>query len=117
MDPSDPLSKLRDSLARQQEILARQEARQQELRAAQEALPPPLPLDPAQWTTTVAEARQMAAQDVHRSWVQAAYADVAQRLAKMDERLDQLEATLSLLHAKMETLIMRLAIDEENPDA
>jgi hypothetical protein len=117
MDPSDPLTQLRDSLARQQELLARQVAHQQELLARQVALPPPPPLDPAQWTTTVAEARQIAEQDVHRSWVQAAYADVAQRLAKMDERLDALEATLSLLHAKMETLIMRLAIDEEDPEA
>jgi hypothetical protein len=106
MDLNDPLTKISDGFARQQELLARQVA-----------LPPPPPLDLAQWTTMVAEARQMAEKDVHRSWIHAAYADVAQRLAKMDERLDQLEATLSLLHAKMETLIMRLAVDEESPDA
>ena len=106
MDPSDPLSQTSDSLARQQELLARQQA-----------LPPPPPLDPAQWRTTVAEARQMAVQDVHRTWFHAAYADVAQRLTKVDERLDELEAAMSLLHGKLETLIMRLAIDEENPEA
>jgi hypothetical protein len=35
----------------------------------------------------------------------------------MDERLDELEATLSLLHAKLEMLLVRLAMDEEHPDA
>src|SRR5262245_46697291 len=104
MAPRDPCDESNDRSARQEERLA-----------AQTAQPVTPPVDPRAWITTVAEARQMAEQDVHRSWVHAAYADVARRLTKMDERLDDLEATLSLLHAKMETLIMRLAMDEEDP--
>src|SRR5262245_44037483 len=78
---------------------ARLEAQRQEERlAAQTAQPVSPPVDPRVWITTVAEARQMVEQDLHRSWFHAAYADVAQRLTKMDERLDDLEATLSLLH-------------------
>jgi hypothetical protein len=92
-------------------------ARQEERLAAQAARPVPPPVDPRAWMTTVAEVQRWANGATHPSWIHAAYADLRQSLTKMDVRLDEMEATLSLLHAKMETLIMRLEVDEEDPEA
>src|SRR5262245_19465380 len=93
-------------LEAQRQELAEMNARQEERLAAQAARPVPPPLDPAQWTTTVAEVQRWANGATYPSWIHAAYADLVQRLTKMDERLDDLEATMSLLHGKLEMLIM-----------
>ena len=100
------------SLEAQRQELAEMNARQEERLAAQAARPT-APVDPRAWMTTVAEVQRWANGATHPSWIHAAYADLRQHLTKMDARLDEMEASLSLLHAKMETLIMRLAMDEE----
>jgi hypothetical protein len=71
-----------------------------------------LPLDPQHYETTIARVRRMTEREKHPTWFQAAYADLAQRLVRVDERLDALEASMSLLHAKMEMLIMQRAIED-----
>ena len=54
----------------------------------------------------------MAERETHPTWFQAAYADLAGRLACVEDRLEHLEDSLSLLHSKMETIIGQLAAAE-----
>jgi len=82
----------------------------EEPRGDNSALPPPL--DPEQYKTTIAQARRMAERETHPTWFQAAYADLAQRLARVEDRLEHLEDSLSLLHSKMEMIIGQLAAAE-----
>src|SRR5574341_1507845 len=68
--------------------------------------------DPDAYTTTIAQARRMAERETHPSWFQAAYADLAQRMARLDTRVEELEASMSLRHTKMEMIIAHLVADE-----
>jgi hypothetical protein len=79
--------------------------------------PPPRPLDPKDFDTTIAQVRRMAQKDVHPTWMHAAYADLAQRLARVEDLLEVLDASMSLLHTKMETLIGQLAVSERQDRA
>jgi hypothetical protein len=75
------------------------------------------PLDPKDFDTTITQVRRMAQKDVHPTWMHAAYADLAQRLARVEDLLEDLGASMSLLHTKMETIIGQLAIDERQDRA
>jgi hypothetical protein len=83
-----------------------------QLQAQQAERPAPPPLDPAHYETTIAQVRRMAERETHPSWFQAAYADLAGRLARVEDHLQELEASMSLLHTKMETIIGQLAASE-----
>src|SRR6266508_66474 len=72
------------------------------------------PLDPKDFDTTIAQVRRMAQQDVHPTWMHAAYADLAGRLARVEDRLEHLEDSLSLFHSKMEMIIGQLAAAERS---
>jgi hypothetical protein len=76
-----------------------------------------LAADPSPLDTTVTRVRRMAERQTHPTWMHAAYADLAQRIARVDERLDELEASMSLLHTKMEMLIGQLAAQESQSRA
>jgi len=71
-----------------------------------------LALDPAKIETSIAQVRRMAERETHPTWFQAAYADLAGRLARVEDRLEHLEDSLSLLHSKMEMIIGQLAAAE-----
>jgi uncharacterized coiled-coil protein SlyX len=72
---------------------------------------PPL-LDPAHYETTIAQARRMTERETHPSWFHAAYADLAGRLARVEDLLEELGASMSLLHTKMETMSGQLVAAE-----
>ena len=74
--------------------------------------PPPRTLDPKDFDTTIAQVRRMAEKDLHPTWMHAAYADLAGRMARLETMLQELEASMSLLHAKMEMLIMQRAMED-----
>jgi hypothetical protein len=108
MDPQSHAEHL-DDLKR---MIADQRAlhdRLDQIQAQQAERPAPPPLDPKDFDTIIVQVRRLAQKDVHPTWMHAAYTDLAQRLARVDERLEDLEASLSLLHTKMETIIGQLA--------
>ena len=74
-------------------------------------------LDPAHYETTIAQARRMTERETHPSWFHAAYADLASRLARVEDLLEELGASMSLLHTKMETIIGQLAAAERQDHA
>ncbi len=61
---------------------------------------------------TPADLERWIGRDSYPTWFHAAYADLAQRLTRVDERLDDLETSMSLLHTKMEMIIGQLAAVE-----
>jgi hypothetical protein len=75
-----------------------------------------LALDPAKMETSLAQVRRMAQKDVHPTWMHAAYADLTQRLARVEALLEDLGDSMSLLHTKMETIIGQLAASERQQD-
>jgi hypothetical protein len=89
--------------------LDRINARLDQIQARQEAR---LPLDPQHYETTIAQVRRMVERERHPTWIQAAYADLAGRLARVEDLLEELGASMSLLHSKMETIIGQLAVYE-----
>jgi uncharacterized protein YecE (DUF72 family) len=70
----------------------------------------------AESETTPAQLHQMLGRDSYPTWVHAAYADLAGRMARVEALLQELEASISLLHAKMETLIVQQALGERRDD-
>ena len=74
-------------------------------------------LDPEKLKTTVAQVRRWAQLETHPHWLWAAYADLAQRLTRVETFLEELEASMSLLHTKMETMIGQLAASERQDRA
>jgi hypothetical protein len=64
------------------------------------------------WETTPADLQQMLGRERYPSWFHAAYADLAGRMIRLDEIMIELQDSMSLLHAKMEMLIMQRAIEE-----
>lgn len=91
-----------EAMARNRDTLARLEA----LNAPQRTL------EPLALETTVAQAQRMTERQTHPTWMHAAYADLAQRLARVEGRLEELGDSMSLLHTKMEMIIGQLAIHE-----
>jgi hypothetical protein len=71
----------------------------------------------ANMDTTIAQVRRMAAKDVHPTWMHAAYADLAGRLARVEALNEELGASMSLLHSKMEMIIGQLAAYERQDRA
>jgi hypothetical protein len=104
----------RDMHASLEATLARLEERNRQWQAPEASPPqtPPRPWDPKDFDTTIAQVRRMAQKDVHPTWMHAAYADLAGRLARVEALLEALEASMSLLHTKMETIIGQLAASE-----
>jgi hypothetical protein len=81
MDPqshAEQMAHLDRIIAHQREVGERLD----QLQAQQAARPAPPPLDPKDFDTTMAQVRRMAQKDVHPTWMHAAYADLAQRLAR-----------------------------------
>jgi hypothetical protein len=66
----------------------------------------------AETQTTPADLQHMLGRDRYPTWVHAAYADLAGRMARLEAMLQELEASMSLLHAKMEMLIMQRAMED-----
>jgi hypothetical protein len=97
--------------ARHQEQMAELDRIKASLQQTQAAL------DPEKLNTTMAQVRRMAEKDLHPTWMHAAYADLAQRLARVEETLEELGASMSLLHTKMETIIGQLAAYEHQDRA
>lgn len=124
MDPHShdaQMANLDRIIAHQREVQTSLEQLQTRLEAppsptvAQE--PPPRPLDPKDFDTTIAQVRRMAQKDVHPTWMHAAYADLAGRLARVETLLEDLGDSMSLLHSKMEMLIMQRAMEDREDSA
>ena len=113
-DHDQIMAQQRDVRASLEATLARLEERNRQWQAPEASPPqtPPRPWDPKDFDRTIAQVRRMAQKDVHPTWFQAAYADLAGRLAQVEDRLEHLEDSLSLLHSKMEMIIGQLAAAE-----
>src|SRR5215831_655008 len=61
-------------------------------------------LDPAQLKTTVAQVRRWAEEETHPNWFWAAYADLAQRLTRVEERLDEMADSLRMILGQLAAL-------------
>ena len=61
--------------------------------------------------SSLAQVRRWAEEETHPNWFWAAYADLAQRLTRVETFLEEIEVSMSLLHTKMEMLIMQRAIE------
>jgi hypothetical protein len=61
-------------------------------------------LDPARLTTTVAQVRRWAEVETHPNWVWAAYADVAQRLTRVEDRLDEMTDSRRMILGQLAAL-------------
>ena len=66
--------------------------------------PPPRPLDPKDFDTTIAQVRRMAEKDLHPTWMHAAYADLAGRLARVEDRLDEMADSLRMILGQLAAL-------------
>jgi hypothetical protein len=119
-DHDPTLAQLEATLARIEERTrqwqAQDAARAQTPEAPAPQTSPLRPWDPKDFDTTIAQVRRMAQKDVHPTWFQAAYADLAGRLARVEDLLEDLGASMSLLHTKMETIIGQLAAAERQQD-
>jgi len=92
-------------------------ARLDQIQAQQAERPAPHLPDPKHYETTIAQARRMTERETHPTWFHAAYADLAGRLARVEDLLEELGASLSLLHTKMEMIIGQLAAAERQDRA
>ena len=116
MDPDnhdEQLANLERMVAHPREVGERLDQMQAQ-HAERPALPP---LDPEHYETTMAQARRMTERETHPTWFHAAYADLAGRLARVEDILEELSASMSLLHTKMETIIGQLAAYERQDRA
>jgi hypothetical protein len=74
--------------------------------------------DPATLRTTVAQVRRWAAEETHPNWVWAAYADVAQRLTRVEDRLDEMADSLRMILGQLAALERQDRTPSEgDPDA
>jgi phage shock protein A len=108
MDPhthDEQMANLERIIAHQRELGERLD----QMQAQHAERPAPPPLDPAHYATTIAQVRRITERETHPTWFQAAYADLAGRLARVEDLLEDLGASMSLLHTKMETIIGQLA--------
>jgi phage shock protein A len=111
MDPHNhdaQMGNLERIIAHQREVGERLD----QMQAQHAERPAPPLLDPAHYETTIAQARRMTERETHPSWFHAAYADLAGRLARVEDLLEELDASMSLLHTKMETIIGQLVAAE-----
>lgn len=111
MDPHNhdaQMGNLERIIAHQREVGERLD----QMQAQHAERPAPPLLDPAHYETTIAQARRMTERETHPSWFHAAYADLAGRLARVEDLLEELGASMSLLHTKMETIIGQLVAAE-----
>jgi len=110
------MAQLEATLARLEERThqwqAQDAARAQTPEAPAPQTPPLRSWDPKDFDTTITQGRRLAQKDVHPTWMHAAYADLAGRLVRVETFLEELEASMSLLHTKMETIIGQLAASE-----
>jgi hypothetical protein len=67
--------------------------------------------------TTPDDLKHMLGRQSYPTWMHAAYADVANRLARVEASIEDLGASMSLLHTKMETIIGQLAAQERPESA
>ena len=85
--------------------LDRINARLDQIQALKEAQPEAqLPLDPRHYETTIAQVRRMVEREKHPTWVQAAYADLASRLARVEDRLDEMADSLRMILGQLAAL-------------
>jgi hypothetical protein len=61
-------------------------------------------LDPATLKTTVAAVRRWAQEETHPNWFWAAYADLAQRLTRVEDRLDEMADSLRMILGQLAAL-------------
>jgi chromosome segregation ATPase len=61
-------------------------------------------LDPARLKTTVAQVRRWAEEETHPNWIWAAYADLAQRLTRVEDRLDDMADSLRMILGQLAAL-------------
>jgi hypothetical protein len=61
-------------------------------------------LDPAKQQTTVAQVRKWAQEEQHPNWMWAAYADLAQRLVRVEDRLDEITDSLRMIIGQLAAL-------------
>ena len=66
--------------------------------------------------STIADVQRWISRDSHPTWIHAAYADLATRLARVEDMLEQLGDSMSLLHSKMEMIIGQLAVHEHQEE-
>jgi chromosome segregation ATPase len=61
-------------------------------------------LDPARLKTTVAQVRRWDEEETHPNWIWAAYADLAQRLTRVEDRLDEMADSLRMILGQLAAL-------------
>jgi hypothetical protein len=61
-------------------------------------------LDPERLKTTVAQVRRWAEEETHSNWFLAAYADLAQRLTRVEDRLDEIADSLRMILGQLAAL-------------
>jgi hypothetical protein len=71
-------------------------------------------LDPATLKTTVAQVRRWAAEETHPNWFRAAYADLAQRRTRVEDRLDEMADSLRMMLGQLAALERQ---DDQEPSA
>jgi hypothetical protein len=99
MDPHENEAQARlERLKAQLDALAELACAQALLQQTQAAL------DPARLTTTVAQVRRWAEVETHPNWVWAAYADVAQRLTRVEDRLDEMTDSRRMILGQLAAL-------------
>ena len=91
---TDPLATAHEHQAQMAEM-DRIKASLQETQAA---------LDPAKLKTTVAQVRRWAEEETHPNWFWAAYADLAQRLTRVEDRLDEMADSLRMILGQLAAL-------------
>jgi chromosome segregation ATPase len=93
MTAEDPLAAHDDEArrVRHEEQMAELDRINESLQKTQAAL------DPAKLQTTVAQVRRWAEEETHPNWFWAAYADLAQRLARVEDRLDEMADSLRMI--------------------
>jgi chromosome segregation ATPase len=74
-------------------------------------------LDPARLKTTVAQVRRWAEEETHPNWIWAAYADLAQRLTRVEDRLDEMADSLRMILGQLAVLERQdRETEQEGPD-
>jgi hypothetical protein len=72
-------------------------------------------LDPTRLTTTVAQVRRWAEVGTHPNWIWAAYADVAQRLTRVEDRLAEMADSLRMMLGQQAALECQDHVPSKEP--
>src|SRR5262249_51433635 len=67
----------------------------------------------AETETTIPQLHRMLDRETHPTWMHAAYADLAARMMHLEMVMQELGDSLSLLHSKVEMLIVQQALGEQ----